>query len=102
MSSDVAARLLAWLQRHPLKQPPSTKQAAYTDEVMARVRASAPAPVLQWVLRPTAVVPSPLPRPDALASGIPRPPRWWSLQECRSRLVLRPTKSVTSDMTSYK
>lgn len=65
MSSDVVARLLAWLQRHPLKRPPSTKQAAYTDEVMARVRASAPAPVLQWVLRPTAAALSSLLRPRA-------------------------------------
>ena len=72
MSSDVVARLLAWLQRHPLKRSPSTKQAAYTDEVMARVRASAPAPVLQWVLRPTAAALSSL------------------LRECRSRLALRP------------
>lgn len=55
MSNDVTARLMAWLHRHPLKRPPQAMQTAYTDEVMARVRASAPAPAFQWVLRPRMV-----------------------------------------------
>ena len=80
MNNDAVTRLLAWLQRHPLKRPPSTTRAAYTDEVMARVRASAPVPVFQWVPRPTEAAPSPLP------------------SECRSRLGLRPTAAALSSL----
>lgn len=52
MSGDVVARLMAWLQRHPLKRSPQAMQAAYTEEVMARIRACDSAPIIRWLPRP--------------------------------------------------
>lgn len=45
--------LREWLARHPVKEPPSTVQQRYTEDVMRRIRAlEEPAPVFRWVPRP--------------------------------------------------
>ena len=41
---DFMARLRDWLARHPLKEPTHANRAAYTAEVMARVKARVSAP----------------------------------------------------------
>ena len=52
---DVTTWFRRWLSGHPLKEPPASSRAAYTAEVMQRVRAlraPSPMPALPWLAWP--------------------------------------------------